>query len=113
MVNAESAVALVKAYVNTGESVEMHPKFPTNPSSAYNLYLKEQGIGKFDKNDKVRSLFAEDIKVRQYYEDMHKDKLTEYIEDLKRFLKQEKDLKPEHIQYVNERIRLSQKKVGI
>jgi hypothetical protein len=56
VVTAESAVTVVKAYVNSGESIEMHPRYPTNPLSAYNLYLKEHGIGKFDKNDEVRVL---------------------------------------------------------
>ena len=54
----ESAVTVVKGYVNSAEAIEMHPNFPKMPLNANSLYLQDQGIGRFEKNEEGCLFFA-------------------------------------------------------
>jgi uncharacterized protein (UPF0305 family) len=60
---------------------------------------------------KARGAFSQDPKMKKKYEELYKVKLVEHVRDLKQFLKNETDLKEEHINFVTNRLRTYERKV--
>jgi CO dehydrogenase/acetyl-CoA synthase alpha subunit len=59
----------------------------------------------------VRGGFNQNPKLKQKYENLHKQKLKEYVDDLREFLETETDLKEEHTKHIMARIRSFERKV--
>ncbi|KAI6228757.1 hypothetical protein M3Y99_01184300 [Aphelenchoides fujianensis] len=108
VINIEKAVSVVHDYVKSGESVEMHPHWPSPPKSTYSLYIEENGIRRFDITEEQRADYNNH---KQELQEQFKDVQREYVHKLETFLQEHDDLSPAHIDYVNEKIRTLRKKL--
>jgi len=112
IISAESAFKLVKDYVQTGESIELHPNYPKQPLSELRLFLRDQGVSNFDKEGLAAAKKKlQESHTQKKYDDLYIKELHTYIHDLIKFSKEQEGLKPEQVEFLKHRIQTYQKKV--
>jgi len=112
IIPAESAFKLVKKYVQTGESIELHPNYPKQPLTEYRLFLRDQGVGNFDKEGiAAAKKKLQEPHVQKKYDELYIKELHSYVHGLVKFSEEQSGLKPEQVEFLKHRIQTYQKKV--
>lgn len=113
-VSLEAALTRVMEYSKDGESVFLHPNFPKAPIKVYNTFVKKKGYTNLNLPAKLRADFRNrtdpDVEICEE-EYLHEQK--QYIQALEKFLRENDDLFPEHVQCVKKKIRILHNKLNV